>query len=228
MRSLCFWLIIMLLIIGNALIGCGKTYSDENVNICIEKYAYHSKGNSELYGFYYGENNKLITKPLNMFVLEYQPPSQTALSWNSTLRYNRDMALGAFLEDFDDFQEFTFLEWPGAPYNVLVFWADETIVDISFVSLLVTENLANDAVYHFQVGEIIHKVDELNPNTAIVLNVAFEHYILPRGGIIFTDECGKERRFFFHGIDAWQKSAEHFNLRPFNENHPFWDNWIWD
>jgi hypothetical protein len=45
----------------------------------------------------------------------------------------------------------------------------------------------------FYTEEIVYTVDELFPGDALLLNVGFVHYLIPRGGLIFTDENGEQK-----------------------------------
>ena len=44
--------------------------------------------------------------------------------------------------------------------------------------------------------EVLLTVPVLRPTDAVVLNVAFEHYLLPHGAVIFTDANGVQWRMF--------------------------------
>jgi len=120
---------------------------------------------------YIGEDLRIPTPPLNM----------------------REFGLDAddaFIASFDIVYEATLLQWETDFYDTLVLWADEPITDFAFVSLI------PDAIIDFDLDEIVLAIDELLPNEAIVLNVAFEHYLHPRGGIRFIDQNGVQYHTF--------------------------------
>jgi hypothetical protein len=93
------------------------------------------------------------------------------------------------LAEFEIIYEITFVQWDTEIYDSLVIWTDEPIKNVMFVSLGSDDSL--DETY-FYAEEILHTVDELLPGDALLLSVAFQHYLIPRGGFLFTD--GKKKK----------------------------------
>ena len=162
--------------------------------------------------------DKISTAPLNMYLIS---------DW-SIQHDTQGAKLLNYANVFDNIHELTYLQWEGAGFDTLLFWSDETIYNMSIVALSICyEEEVDWQNVVFYTSEVIGYFEELNPADIIVLNVAFSHYILPHGGIIFTNQEGEEKRMFFHGWDTLEICESHFNLRKFNEAHPFWDEWTW-
>ena len=100
---------------------------------------------------------------------------------------------GELLRDFDTIHTFTYIEWEMDWYTPLIFWTDKTVRDFSFVTL---GHVPMEGYNQFYVEEILFTIDELSPTDAFVLNAAFAHYLIPRGGLMFVDE-NDEQRFMF-------------------------------
>jgi hypothetical protein len=97
-----------------------------------------------------------------------------------------------FSNEFENIHAFTYLQWESEWPSTIIIWSDEPLYDFSFVSL------DNNAAMYFYVREILFTVDELLPTDAVALTVAFEHYLHPRGGIMFTDANGVKKSAFIY------------------------------
>lgn len=102
-----------------------------------------------------------------------------------------------FVRGFDNVHTATYIQFEANWYSTIILWTDTPLRDFSFVSLDVAGHEWTEAG-QLVIGtqEVLLTVDELLPNDAVVLNVAFSHYLLPHGAIIFTDEQGELRRMF--------------------------------
>ena len=100
---------------------------------------------------------------------------------------------GELLRDFDNTHTFTYIERETDWYTPLTFWADTTVRDFSFVTL---SHIPMEGYNQFYVEEILFTIDELPPTDAFVLNAAFAHYLIPRGGLMFVDENDTQRFMF--------------------------------
>ena len=120
-----------------------------------------------------------------------------------------------FLSAFAAIHTYTFIQWETDQYSTLVLWPDEVLHDFSFVYLGFNET---DGGGNFYIHEVLLVIGELPPTEAVVVNVAFEHYLIPRGGIVFTDESGTERRMF---ISESMRGGcfPLFNLIPHDESN---------
>jgi len=108
-----------------------------------------------------------------------------------------------FLEDFARVHEASYFQfeldgWEG---NRLYFWTDEPLRDVRFVSLNFDLDWLDgedeyDTQTRYSVFNVILALDSLQVNEVVALNVAFAHYLLPHGGVIFTDQDGNEQRMF--------------------------------
>ena len=128
-----------------------------------------------------------------------------------------------FLSEFENVHTFTYLQWEGYWYSTLAFWPDEPLRDFSFLSLDLNSNGERQA---FHTREVLLNVEELLPSDVVVLNVLFVHYLIPRGGIVFTDESGVQRRMFIQDVSARGGCSQcflGFILSPHDENH--WADW---
>jgi hypothetical protein len=140
------------------------------------------------------------------------PLNISEVLWDWSLNIDEAMILKEteiheFVKGFDFVHEHTYLQWDEGWVNSIVLWPDETLRDFSFVSLTF------DGYNVYSVAEILLTIDELPPTQAVVLNVAFEHYLFPRGGIIFTEESGEQRRMFIQESMAGG-CIPHFHLVP--------------
>ena len=165
------------------------------------------------------------------FCLDHYIGEDLRLHWGNTHpMYIRDIDIDGyvefynvqadiFLSEFDIIYEHTYIQpytgWP----TTMVMWPDETLTNFSFVSL----ELGGDDGMTFYTSEVLFVIDELNPNDAVVLNVSFYHYLIPHGGIMFTDSNGVDRQFFI--IDASVRGGcwPHWGLSEHDENH--WALW---
>ena len=95
-----------------------------------------------------------------------------------------------FLDQFNTVHSFTHQEWDTDWYATLVFWADEPIKYFSFIALGHVFLPWQQYTYEY---EKLFTIDELLPDDAFKLNVAFAHYLIPRGGLAFTDANGERR-----------------------------------
>jgi hypothetical protein len=99
-----------------------------------------------------------------------------------------------FLNTFERIHEFTFLQFETEYYGTIILLADEVVRDFSFAH--VGFDLDDEGKLIFHTITSLFEIAELSPTEAVLLNVAFEHYLHPRGGIIFTTENGDEMRMF--------------------------------
>ena len=118
------------------------------------------------------------------------------------------------------------LYWQGQlVYDTLVIWADEPLRDFSFVSLTFNSDYgeSDEVRDYFYTREVLLTIDELTPTDAVVLNVFFPHYLISRGGVVFTDADGIQRRMFI--AESMRGGCwPHFYLSPHNdETH--WADW---
>jgi len=126
-----------------------------------------------------------------------------------------------FLAAFETVHEFTYLQWETEWYSTFVIWPDEMLYDFVFVSLQLG---GDDYREIFFVQETLLTIDELPSNHAVVLNVAFVHYLIPRGGIMFTDSQGVRHRMFITDGSPRGGCWPHFGLFAHTEDH--WADWI--
>jgi hypothetical protein len=115
------------------------------------------------------------------------PPLHIRETWGEVL-------VDEFFTDFETIYETTFIQWDTESYSSLIIWTDNPLRDVMFVSLgsyYHSGNMVNGA--YFYTDEILYTVDEFLPGDALVLNVAFVHYNIPRGGLVFTDENGIQK-----------------------------------
>jgi hypothetical protein len=100
--------------------------------------------------------------------------------------------VGEFLTDVENIYEATLIQWDTEHPDSLVIRTDEPLRNVMFVSLGHDFSDLENEIF-FYTEEIIYTVDELLPGDALLLNVAFAHYLIPRGGLIFTDESGEQK-----------------------------------
>ncbi|MCL2108747.1 MAG: leucine-rich repeat domain-containing protein, partial [Oscillospiraceae bacterium] len=92
---------------------------------------------------------------------------------------------------------FTYTQFEVENPAVLVFWPDVILRDFAFVSLDVAGHYYDEnGQLIIGTQEILYTIDEFLPGEGFVLNVAFSHYLIPHGAIIFTDEQGAKQRMF--------------------------------
>ena len=130
--------------------------------------------------------------------------------------------LDAFLSGFDTVHEVTYQQWEADWYNTIILWSDTPLRDFYIVSLAVGEDVDDKMGIFAQ--ELIFSTEELLTSHAIVLNVAFAHYLLPHGGLIFTDENGDMRRMFIN--ESMRGGCyPHFTLSFYDEDGWDWLHW---
>jgi len=95
-----------------------------------------------------------------------------------------------FTYQFETVHAATYLQWETDWPSIIALWPDEPLHDFSFVSV------NHNAICCAYVGEVLFTVDKLYPSDAVVLTVAFSHYLFPRGGITFTDANGLRHHIF--------------------------------
>ena len=96
-----------------------------------------------------------------------------------------------FLAQFDYIHYFEYAETHLDWRNRLVFWTDEPLRDLSFISIG-WATIAQRSYYY--TLETHFTIDEFLPGEAFMLDVVFFHYLVPRGGLSFIDSNG-ERQF---------------------------------
>jgi hypothetical protein len=97
-----------------------------------------------------------------------------------------------FLNNFDNVYTCTYIQFETEFYSTLYIWTDEPLYDFSFVSLDVAGHYWHeDRLLVINTQEVLLNIPVLLPADAVVLNVAFAHYLLPHGAIIYTDEQGE-------------------------------------
>jgi len=95
-----------------------------------------------------------------------------------------------FLGRFTNIHEATLIQWETEPGEPFLIWSEEPIFDFYFVALDFTGDL------EFSTREVVLYIDEIAAGEAVLITAVFEHYLIPRGGIIFTDQKGIEHRMF--------------------------------
>ena len=112
-------------------------------------------------------------------------------------REEHESVVAEFLKNFNNIYETTYIQWDTEWYTTLVFKSDIPLRDFKLVSLDVAGHYWTDnSELIIDTDEVLLTVPELLPNDAVILNVAFRHYLLPHGAIIYTDEQGTEWRMF--------------------------------
>ena len=125
-----------------------------------------------------------------------------------------------FLSTFDTVHTFTYQQWETDWYGTIILWPDEPLRDFAFLSILFDED--DDGMF-YTVREELLTIDKLLPGHAVVLNVAFFHYLIPRGGVIFTDANGVQRRMLIADVSVRGGCFPYFILIPHDETH--WADW---
>ena len=80
-------------------------------------------------------------------------------------------------------------------YDTIILWSDTPLRDFSFIILGIWDE--EDGMIVF-TQETPLALDVLPPTDAVVLNVAFSHYLRPQAAIMFTDAYGVQTRMFIH------------------------------
>ncbi|MCL2387386.1 MAG: M15 family metallopeptidase [Defluviitaleaceae bacterium] len=100
-----------------------------------------------------------------------------------------------FLSQFENIYNFTHIECiccqHDGRYDQIIIWTEAPIRDFSFVSLGHTWLLG--PMYYFYTAETLFTINNFAQGDAFLLNVNFFHYLIPRGGLVFTDENGNRR-----------------------------------
>ena len=140
---------------------------------------------------YYHEGARRPTPPLNIHQL--REFSLVYGLWEAA-----DPAADAeFLSAFENVHEFTYLQFDTDLYSTIALWADEPLFNFSFVSLDAAGHYFDeDSRLVINTREVLFTIDKLLPADVVILNVAFSHYMLPHGGVIFTDSDGVQSRMF--------------------------------
>ena len=108
-----------------------------------------------------------------------------------------EATIAEFVRDFEHVHTVTYIQFETNWRSTIILWSDIPLRDFSFVSLDVAgHDWDEDVQLVINTREVLLTIDELLPTDAVVLNVAFAHYLLPHGAIIFTDEQGIQRRMF--------------------------------
>ena len=95
-----------------------------------------------------------------------------------------------FLEQFERIHHFDFADWDTDWRNRIVFWTDEPVREMSFISLSWVDFFSR--VFYY-ASDAHFTIDEFLPGQAFVLDVAFSHYLIPRGGLSFIDNNGEKQ-----------------------------------
>ena len=123
----------------------------------------------------------------------------------------------AFLAVFENVHTFSYSQLETPWYNTLVFWPDEPLREISFLSLANEFHDVGDGYFSLNTREVLFTVDALLPTEAIVFNVAFSHYLMPHGGVVFTDASGVQHRMLL--VESMRGGCfPHFLLNPYVES----------
>jgi len=135
-------------------------------------------------------------------------------------------AYSDFLDTFEIVYTTTYLQWETEFYSTLAFWSDEPLREFTFLSLGFNGDSERMSFY---TQEVLLTIDELLPTDVVVLNVAFIHYLIPRGGITFIDESGTQWRIFIQDVSVrggCELCFHSFILNPHDETH--FADWIDD
>ena len=108
-----------------------------------------------------------------------------------------DANIANFVWRFENIHMVTYTQFETDWYGTIILWTDEPLRDFSFVSLDVAgHDWDEDGQLVIDTREVILTIPKLLPTDVVVLNIAFAHYLLPHGAIIFTDEHGIRKRMF--------------------------------
>ena len=91
---------------------------------------------------------------------------------------------------FETIHTSAYLQWQADLPDTIAIWADEVVYNFSFVAV------HHNAICCAYVGETLLTIDELHPQDVVLLDIAFEHYLYPRAGIIFTDAMGVRHHMY--------------------------------
>jgi hypothetical protein len=134
-----------------------------------------------------------------------------------------------FLNSFETAHEFTYRQYETDWHHTLIIWTDTPLSNFSFVTLGFEDIYDSDDRSYFYIIDTLFTLELFQPTDVIVLNVAFSHYLIPHGGLIFTDENGVQRRMFISENMELESSIEcifhRFVLLPHNEH--YFSDWDW-
>jgi len=131
-----------------------------------------------------------------------------------------------FLSAFETIHTVTYLQWEPGWYHNLALWPDESLRDFSLLSLGLGSGCTGADPMYFYTREVLLTIDELLPTDVVVLNVLFIHYLIPRGGVVFTDGDGVQRRMLIQDVSVVGGCSEcfrNFILIPHDET--YWIEW---
>ena len=121
-----------------------------------------------------------------------------------------------FMEQFAVRHYVDFADWDTEWRARLVVWTERAITELSFVSL--TDHVWVFDILHYpaHARETVFTLDALLPGEALVLDVSFMHYLIPRGMLTFTDYDGTRQSMLITesmagGCIPW------YHLRPFSD-----------
>jgi hypothetical protein len=100
------------------------------------------------------------------------------------------------LDQFETIHRIIYHPFETLEYSFVI-WTDEPLRNFYFASLDVAGHYwYEDRQLVIDTQEVLFEIDELLPGDAVVFSIAFPHYLLPHGGIGFTDSSGTHRRMF--------------------------------
>ena len=151
----------------------------------------HSPERCDCGGHHYiGEDLRSPTPPLVM-----REPRE----WGTPLQHFQEsfQHFQEALYQFENIHRITYHQFETERhYYSFIIWTDEPLRDFFFASLDVAGHYWYDDKLVIGTREVIFEIDELLPGDAIIFDVAFSHYFLPRAGVGFTDSNGANRRMF--------------------------------
>jgi hypothetical protein len=139
-----------------------------------------------------------------------------------------------FLSSFETVHEFTYLEWETDWHHTLIIWTEASVYNFSFVALGFCDTVEQPYFVH----EELLTIDVFLPTDALILNVAFAHYLYPAAALIFIDGNGIQRHMFIaEDLDMQIPSGcvfNRFDLVPRDVPHDeesyfsWWVGWDWE
>jgi hypothetical protein len=127
---------------------------------------------------------------------------------------NNTLGTDGFLNQFDRVYNFSYAAWETDMRYRLVFLTDAPLRDFSFVLLGYHEPEQG----HF-VQETLFTIEEFLPGEAFALDVIFSHYLIPRGGLTFTDENNEPRFMYLHeNFEGCLECRPEFRVYYFEES----------
>jgi hypothetical protein len=94
------------------------------------------------------------------------------------------------------------------------------VYDFAFV-LLYLDSIDDQAAFFVQ--KRLFELDVFTPDEALVLTARFYHYLIPRGGIMFTDADGVRHHMFITDGSPRGGCWPTWGLSP----HRYWDWAVW-